>query len=302
MKRLFFATLILTFSIAIASAQSNRIVFGPLEGDDAGILTVHNGEDIEIEMWVRTDPDNPAYIAGVIHPLMSEDYIIAIRNGVEMDPDYAWRGWEVWLDGPYTHNPDDNFPIPEDHTVEIHLAIVTPFDPFPWDFLNTEGEWDRYGCFLMTCNTDIPTENQFYPFSEGWYPHDGQGTLWAFDWPPGGTIVPEQSYGGLYFESDTCIYIPGDVNRNGASLELADVLAMIASYRGIVEPYYLCQCSEDPPIFDFAATADPNGNCIPNELNDVVTEIGAYRGSDTVSGCPDCPGSGPLLIGQDKER
>lgn len=23
------------------------------------------------------------------------------------------------------------------------------------------------------------------------------------------------------------------------------------SYRGIVKPFYLCRCSEDPPIFDF---------------------------------------------------
>jgi hypothetical protein len=27
-----------------AFPQSNKIVFGPLEGDDAGVLTVHNGE------------------------------------------------------------------------------------------------------------------------------------------------------------------------------------------------------------------------------------------------------------------
>ncbi len=301
MKKLLWIILVISLMAPSAFPQSNKIVFGPRVGDDAGVLRVHNGENIGIELWVRTDPDNPAYIAAVIHPLMSEDYIIAIRNGVEMDPDYAWRAWDVWLEGPYIHNPDDNFPIPEDHTVEIHCGMVTPFDPFPWDFLNTEGEWDCYGCFLMTCNIDIPTEHQFYPFAEGWYPHDGQGTLWAFNWPPGGSIVPEQSYCGLYVESNVCSYVPGDCDHNGTPLELNDVLAMIGFYRGTIEPY-LCECGEDPPVYNFAATADPNGNCIPNELNDAVTEIAAYRGTMTASGCPDCPGSGPLLIGENKAR
>ena len=302
MKRLLLASQILIFGVAVASAQSNRIVFGPLVGDDAGVLTVHNGEAIGIEMWVRTDPDNPSGVVGMAHFLLSEDFIIADRHGMDIEYPYdSW--WQVWVDGPFVHDPDDAYPIPEGWTCEIQAAFgCVDFRPDDCDSLNTQGEWDLYGTWLMVINTGIPRGETYYPFDTGWYPHSGQGTSWSFNAPPGGHIIPEQDYCGLYFEPDTCIYIPGDVNRNGASLELADVLAMIASYRGIVEPYYLCQCSEDPPIFDFAATADPNGNCIPNELNDVVTEIGAYRGSDTVSGCPDCPGSGPLLIGQNKDR
>ena len=55
-------------------------------------------------------------------------------------------------------------------------------------------------------------------------------------------------------------------------------------------PAYICNCDVYPPGDQFAATADPNGNCVPFELNDVVTEIGVFRGSITASGCPDCPG------------
>jgi hypothetical protein len=65
---------------------------------------------------------------------------------------------------------------------------------------------------------------------------------------------------------------------------------MIGTYRGMADPYYTCECL--PHGDNFPATADPSGNCIPNELNDAVTEIAAYRGNMTVSGCPDCPGSG----------
>ncbi len=77
---------------------------------------------------------------------------------------------------------------------------------------------------------------------------------------------------------------------------------MIGFYRGTIESYYLCECGEDPTIYNFAATADPNGNCASNELLDVVTEIAAYRGTMTASGCPDCPGSEGLVIRENEDQ
>ena len=282
--------MIVSFTAAIASAQSNRIVFGPLEGDDAGILTVHNGEDIEIEMWVRTDPENPAPIMGVGHALMSEDEIIAERNSAQLDPDYDMPNWEfVEVDGPYVHDPGSNYPIPAGNTCEIVIAILEVFGPPVGDPLDTQGEWDYYGAFLMTCNTDVPIDNTYYPFSAGWYPHSGEGFRWAFEFPPGGGIEPEQSYGGLHFEGIPCEYIPGDCDHNGTALELSDLIAMIGIYRGMVTPYYTCDCP--PHGSDFAPEGDTDGNCMAFELGDVVMEIGAYRGEATPQGCVDCPGS-----------
>lgn len=86
-----------------------------------------------------------------------------------------------------------------------------------------------------------------------------------------------------------CIYLPGDCNHNDVPLELGDVIAMIAMYRGTVEPLYTCDCP--PHGENFAPEADPNGNCVAFELGDAVTEIAAYRGAGTASGCEDCPGS-----------
>lgn len=83
-------------------------------------------------------------------------------------------------------------------------------------------------------------------------------------------------------------YIAGDCNCNGFPLQLSDVTAMVGMYRGSSLPCYVCDCP--PHGFAFAATADPNGNCVAFELGDVVTEIGAYRGSSTASSCQDCPG------------
>ncbi len=95
-----------------------------------------------------------------------------------------------------------------------------------------------------------------------------------------------------------CDYIPGDCDHNGVPLELGDVVALISNYRNILPPYYICYC---PPHGDYAASADPNGNCVAFELSDVVAEIDAYRGLYTVSGCEDCPGSDRLLPGGDDQ-
>ena len=297
MKKLLLATLMVIFSVTIASAQSNKIVFGPLEGDEAGVLTVHNNQAIGVELWVRTDPDNPAVVIGVSHGLLSEDIIIAERNGMDIEPQYESQYWIPFVDGPYVYDAGDEFPISPGWTCEMQGALRCDFTP-PCDGepLDTQGEWDLYGTWLMVTNIGIPTEQTYFPFQEGWYPHSGVGTKWAFE--GGGGIVPEQSYGGLYFEQSPCEYIPGDCNANGNPLELSDVIMMISTYRGTAPVPFICPC---PPRGDeFAATLDPNGNCAPNELADVVSEIAAYRGNASVSGCPDCPGTEGLVIGENE--
>ncbi len=76
---------------------------------------------------------------------------------------------------------------------------------------------------------------------------------------------------------------------------------MIAYYRGVVEPGYTCHC---PPHGDnYPPGADPDGNCVPYELTDLVVMLGPppdwppYGG-----GCPDCPDSEGLLGRESKER
>jgi hypothetical protein len=268
----------------------NKVIIGPRVGDNAGVLTVLNDQDIEVEIWVNTDAENPAAVYGVQHGLLSEDAIIAARNGVSLDPIYDMPNWEeVWVDGPYTHNPEDDFPIPEDHTCEMQRANYIVFNPPVGDPLDTQGDWDYYGSFLMTTNTGVPIEETYYPFSMGWYPETGEGTYWTFEDPPGSQLVPDQEYGGLFFTIEGCEYIPCDCDHNNVPLELVDILAMIGMYRGVIAPAYTCPCP--PHGVEFVPEGDPSGNCVALELDDVVTEIGAYRGWIPVSGCADCPGS-----------
>lgn len=301
MRRSIFVTMILIFLAAwSAPAQNlNKVVFGPLEGDAAGILTVQSDMAIGVEMWVRTDPGNVTPIFAVTHGLLSDDAVIAARSGIAVEPQYDAPNWEqVWLDGPYVYDATDDYPVPEGFTCEMQGAFYTVFSPPVGDPLDTQGDWSLYGTWMMTTAPDMPINQTFYPLSMGWYPHSNQGTRWAFSIPPGGTIEPEQDYCGLFFSRGPCEYVPGDCDYNGVPLELDDVIAMITTYRGLAEPYYLCYCPHDPPIPDFAPNADPDGSCVANELGDVVREIDAYRGSETASGCPDCPGQGRLIIGR----
>jgi hypothetical protein len=269
--------------------QTNRIVFGPLVGDDAGILTGHPAEPLDVEMWVRTDPDNPAPIVAVSHALLTDDAVIAMRQGAFVDADYDMPNWEsVFVDGPFSHNPDDNCPIPVGHTCEIVVGIYSMFQDPPGDPLDTQGEWDYYGAFRMTCDEDIEVDQTYDPFSLGWYPHSGEGTDWSYEDPPGGSVVPEQVYCSLLITELTCEYFRGDCDHNGVPYELNDVITMLGMYRNTIEPSYFCSCP--PHGDDFVPQADVNGNCIPFELNDAIVMINVYRGEAEPSACPDCPG------------
>ncbi len=124
---------------------------------------------------------------------------------------------------------------------------------------------------------------------------DPLGCFWGL-----GAVVSDMGAYGGGDEATDCVYIPGDCNHNGTPLELEDALIIVGIYRGDIDPYYTCECP--PHGSDFAPEADPNGNCIPFEIGDVVTEIAAYRGNDSVSGCEDCPGSLRLAPGKDLRR
>ncbi len=176
------------------------------------------------------------------------------------------------------------------------IDIVNPYDPGSIASYNTPGSarhiyTDENFAYLSGIQFGliiVDISNPYEPeFAASYYPDDNAISSFAL-----GDFVfvgNSSSMIILGFNSEACVYAPGDCNHNGTPLELGDVIAMISMYRGTIDPY-TCNCP--PHGNEFAATADPNGNCIANELSDVVTEIAAYRGLGDVSGCPDCPGSG----------
>lgn len=84
---------------------------------------------------------------------------------------------------------------------------------------------------------------------------------------------------------DECDFVFGDWNCNGIPHELPDPIAFIGVYRGTLLPCYFCDCG----IYgeNFPVSADPNGNCIPFELADLVYALRCRPGDPPVI-CPDC--------------
>ena len=112
---------------------------------------------------------------------------------------------------------------------------------------------------------------------------------WADEWWVDNACV----YGTV---APPCVYTPGDSDEDGTARQLTDVVKMIAYYRGFDQPVYDCNCPEENP--EYKPSADADGNCTSFELTDVVKSIAAYRGPEPLSGCPDCPGTGRLALGQ----
>lgn len=199
MRKFLLLGLVVIFAFSLTSAQSNKLVYGPLVGDDASYIYVETaGDAIEVEMWVRTDPgiENPFY--GVSHALMTEDAVIATRGDVTWAPAYDTTNWErTWVDGPYFHDPSDPDPIPEGHTSQSACGLFVVFGEPVGDPLDTGGEWELYGSFSMVTNEDA-ADGQYNPFSPGWLPHSGQGTNWAYEAPPGGSEEPAEDYATVF--------------------------------------------------------------------------------------------------------
>lgn len=198
MRKMLLLGLVVVFAFSLASAQSNRLVYGPLVGNDAGEIDVVNaGDAFEVEMWVRTNPGNPVFIVGVNHSLMTEDALVSERNGVSRELAYDDPNWEsVWLDGPYIHDASDPEPIPEGHTSQSAVALWVVFNPPVGLPLDTGGDWVLYGSYSMVSSGT--SNGEYHPFSSGWYPHSGEGTTWSFDAPPGGGVDPEEDYATVW--------------------------------------------------------------------------------------------------------
>jgi hypothetical protein len=197
MRRLLLLGLVLAFAFSLASAD-NSVVFGPLEGENAGQIIAEGGDALDIEIWVRTDADIPAPFVGVNHSLMTDDEVISERDGATFDPAFANPMWDqTWVDGPYENDPGDPFPIPEGHTSESMVALYQVFGEPEGDPLDTGGDWVFFGSFQVVCNT--PGDGDYEPFDAGWYPHSNQGTSWSYDNPPGGSVTPDQDYASVHF-------------------------------------------------------------------------------------------------------
>jgi hypothetical protein len=172
MKKLLLLTLAVTLTFSLASAQ-NKIVFGPLAGDDAGQIIATNGAAITVPVFIRTAPGID--VVGLHIPLSSNNAYVASRDGgAFLYP--LLPG--VWDDvGFLPPNADGAHP---GYTNQSILGVKDLIgDPSPEDGIQTEGAWWQVAEFHMTTTVGNPFDVPYCDaFLEGTQPENG-GMVWA---------------------------------------------------------------------------------------------------------------------------
>lgn len=162
-------------SFSLATAQPAKIVFGPLDGDNAGAIVADTGETIEVQVWIRTEPG--INIVGLHIPLASKDEMI--QSDSRDDGDLLFP-FPLWDDVSFLNpNPDVHL---EEYTNQSILGIKDIVgDPDSLNGIETNGEWSEIATFTMTTATDgdgIPHDDAFALGSQG-----DNGSLVLVDYP-----------------------------------------------------------------------------------------------------------------------
>jgi hypothetical protein len=79
MKSILFAMIAVLVSYNLAHAQLVNLIFGPRDGDNAGLIRTYENATVDVDVWIRTEPG--IYLVGIHLPLSSKDEYIASRDG-----------------------------------------------------------------------------------------------------------------------------------------------------------------------------------------------------------------------------
>ncbi|MEE9552995.1 MAG: T9SS type A sorting domain-containing protein [candidate division Zixibacteria bacterium] len=176
MKRIILSLFIVLISSAI-SAQTTKLVFGPLEGDSAGTIVAAPNDSIALEVWVRTAPG--INIVALHLPLSSNDLYIQDDSREAGDLLYPFNLWDdVRFLGPNNDPGNDGY-------TNQSLWANKDFDwipfPTPDNGINTDGEWWMIAIFLMTTVEEVDNEIHYDTFILGNQDCNGDVVLVDFD-------------------------------------------------------------------------------------------------------------------------
>lgn len=261
-----------------ASAQSVRIVFGPLQGDSAGVLATYENVPIEVDLWIRFEEG--IRLVGLHLPLSTRDDCIISRDYGEILP--PLNGWNaVFVE------PEDD-PVHDGYTNQSILAVCG----FPYDCIDTAGtpeEWIKIAVFQMTAG-QAPEFDTTYcdALIEGYSPSEGGIIVADFYQGELDSTQIDVDFACIRFEESCGSYVMGDYNGNG-SVNIADVISAF-SYITTCSPEaaLMCQCppGQGEP---FAVAFDLNGSCTFN-IADIFAFLKHYPDHpDRLIPCRFCP-------------
>lgn len=56
MRKIIFAIMTILALTELSLAQTTKLIFGPRDGDNAGIIRTHENDSVDIDVWIRTAP------------------------------------------------------------------------------------------------------------------------------------------------------------------------------------------------------------------------------------------------------
>ena len=288
MDRFILAILIATTTFATSSAQLVEAVFGPLEGDSAGILYADTNQTIDVDFWMRTAPG--ISIVYFNTPLSSKNEYI--RADSRQGGEYL-QFLDTWDDVRFViPNPD---PVHENYTAQLFYGVCTLIGPCEYnEGIHTEGEWWWIASFRMTIIANPPLGVRLCDaLIEG---HDAWNYGVTFANFMTGEIDRsdvELHFACLEIQGPSCgYYVVGDFNGSGA-FNIADIVESFSNLKtGQPDPALLCEC---PPNSgnEWAIAMDVNGSCGFN-VADIVSGFSYLKtGSPELTPCGICPPGEP---------
>ena len=280
-------TTILAILIAYSAshAQLVEIVFGPLDGDNAGILYADTNQTIDVDLWMRTAPG--ISIIDFYIPLSSSDEYI--RGDSREGGEYCelLHTWDIVYF--FSPNPD---PLHSGYTNQSLLGEESVMMPDCDNGIRTEGEWWWILSFRMTTVDDAPTGvplcDALIEGADIYVEHAVLSECLIGELDQSDVAL---DFACLWF--DPCrSYVIGDFNGSGA-FNIADIVASFSKLK-IDQPEAALICECPPESGDFwAIAADVNNSCSFN-VADIIAGFSKLKtGSPELVPCEQCPPEEP---------
>lgn len=236
-KALMIFPIVLSFAIPSA-AQITKIILGPRDGDNAGILQTYHNATVEVDLWIRTDP-SLCGITGLHLPLSSRNDLIQSnsRSGGRL-----FHPFQYWDDISFLAPNDDT--QHQGYTSQSLLGICTVLG-YPCDhyrLIDTDGEWWKIASFLMTAASCIDCDELYCDaLIEGYEPLYNWGIVLVDNCS--GELDPseyEVEFACLQFDQSCGDYEIGDFNGSGA-FNVADVVIAVHKLLGASLEFTPCE-------------------------------------------------------------
>lgn len=175
-KKILFTSVLLLMISSVTMAQSVSLVFGPLEGDEAGLIIAEGNETFELELWARTEPGIEIIIVYI--PLSTNNQYI--RGTLRAEGEFFYP-LDIWDDIGFLDPDDDR--VHNGYTVQSIMGIedFPPRLPYPDHALNTNGEWMIIASFVMTTVPEVDFETHYDAFISGAQQCNGNIVLVDYD-------------------------------------------------------------------------------------------------------------------------